>query len=218
MTSRPDQILSAFIDAWNAGGRPRVRDYLARVPEGAERDRLADAIDTWLQTAPAPPLTPQARADIGEEPAVRRVLAALEGEGGMWQQTMPRLRARAGLSIADLARRLVERFGLGAGSEPRAATYLQRMERGELDPSRVSRRLLDALGEALGTSGPTLLDAGLLGRGLRPAGAGGTLFRADADVDQWIAEDIEVLSRAAMAPAPVPLDELDRLFVGGPDG
>jgi hypothetical protein len=149
---------------------------------------------------------------------VQRVLAAVEGEAGLWPQTLPRLRARAGLSIADLARRIVQRFALGAGDEDRAAAYLERMERGELEPSRVSRRLLDVLGEALGTSGPTLSDAGMLGRGLRPAGAGGTLFRADADVDQWIAEDIDVLSRAAMAPAPAPLDELDRLFVGGPDG
>jgi transcriptional regulator with XRE-family HTH domain len=218
MTNRPDLVLSEFIDAWNAGRRPRVRDYLARVPEGPERDALASELDTWLQTAPAPALPPEARAEIRAEPAVQHVLAALEGEAGTWQQTMPRLRARAGLSIAELARRIVERFGLGAGSEPRAAAYLQRMECGELEPSRVSRRLLDALGEALGASGPTLLDAGMLGRGLRPAGAGGTLFRADADVDQWIAEDIDVLSRAAMAPAPVPLDELDRLFVGGPDG
>ena len=32
-----------------------------------------------------------------------------------------------------------------------------------------------------------------------------------------IPDDIEVLSRAAMAPAPPPMDELDRLFTGGPE-
>ncbi len=26
-----DRVLSEFIDAWNAGRRPRVRDYLARL-------------------------------------------------------------------------------------------------------------------------------------------------------------------------------------------
>jgi hypothetical protein len=31
------------------------------------------------------------------------------------------------------------------------------------------------------------------------------------------ADDIEVLSLAAMTPAPEPLDDLDRLFLGGPD-
>jgi hypothetical protein len=30
-------------------------------------------------------------------------------------------------------------------------------------------------------------------------------------------EDLEALSQAAMAPAPPPMDELDRLFVGGAD-
>ena len=48
MPEQPEQVLSDFIDAWNAGGRPRVRDYLARVPE-AERDALADEISTWLE-------------------------------------------------------------------------------------------------------------------------------------------------------------------------
>ena len=35
-----------------------------------------------------------------------------------------------------------------------------------------------------------------------------------------IAEDIDALSRAALAPAPPssPMDELDRLFLGGPNG
>jgi len=32
------------------------------------------------------------------------------------------------------------------------------------------------------------------------------------------AEDLEALSRAAMAPAPAPMDEVDRLFTGGPEG
>jgi hypothetical protein len=30
-------------------------------------------------------------------------------------------------------------------------------------------------------------------------------------------DDIEALSRAALTPAPPPMDELDRLFLGGPD-
>ena len=38
--SATDQVLSEFIDAWNAGNRPRVRDYLARLPDGPDRDTL----------------------------------------------------------------------------------------------------------------------------------------------------------------------------------
>jgi hypothetical protein len=217
MRQTTELVLSEFIDAWNGGRRPRVRDYLARVPEGAERDALADRIATWLEVAPAPAFDDATRAEIRAEPIVRDVLDAVGGDAGLWPEVIPRLRARAGLSVGQLAVRLVERFGLGRGAEARAADYLGRMERGELDASRVSRRLLDALGELLGASGGTLADAGRLGGGLRAAAAGGTLFRGGEEAGEAVARDIEALSRAAMRPAPPPMDELDRLFAGGPD-
>jgi transcriptional regulator with XRE-family HTH domain len=203
--SQTDQVLSDFIDAWNAGRRPRVREYLSRVSQG-DRDELADAISTWLATAPTPAYDDAARAAIRAEPVVERVLA----DEGAWPSLLPELRSRAGLSVRDLAARLVERFSLG--DVDRAETYVEQMERGALGPDRVSRRLLDALGGLLGVSGASLSDIGL-----RPAAAGATLFRADEDHGEWIAHDIDALSRAAMAPAPPPMDELDRLFLGGPD-
>jgi transcriptional regulator with XRE-family HTH domain len=212
-----DALLSDFIDAWNAGRRPRVRDYLARAPEGPLRDELADLIGFWLETAPAPALDEAARARVRAEPAVSQVLGAAGADAGLWPRLVPGLRAKAGLTIGEVAARIVERFGLGRGDEERAVDYLERMERGELEPARVSRRLLDALADLLGASAATLTDAGALGQSWRPAAAGGTLFRADADAGDWVAADIEALSRAAMAPAPRELDELDRLFVGGPD-
>jgi hypothetical protein len=216
--SSPEHVLSAFIDAWNAGRRPRAREYLARVPDGPARDELAERITTWLETAPTPAYDESTRAQIRSEPIVQRVFAAVGDDAGLWPQVIPELRARSGLSIGQVAARIVARFHLAPGNERRAADYLERMERGELEPSRVSRRLLDALGDVFGASGRTLADAGLLGGALRPAAAGGTLFRADEDTGDWIAEDIEALSRAAMAPAPAPQDEVDRLFLGGPEG
>jgi transcriptional regulator with XRE-family HTH domain len=210
-----DQVLSDFIDAWNSGRRPRVLDYLAQVPEGPERDRLADEITMWLEVAPTPAYDERTRAEIRAEPSVRRVFDAVGEHAGLWPDLLPRLRERAGLSLRDLAARLVERFALDDAD--RAAAYLGRLERGEFEPARVSRRLLDALGEALGASGGTLRDAATFGSGLRPATAGGTLFRADEEADEQVARDIAALSRAAMTPAPAPLDELDRLFMGGPD-
>ena len=88
------------------------------------------------------------------------------------------------------------------------------MERGELDSTRVSRRLLDLVGGALGVSGADLVRAG----GLRPAAAPGqAMFRAAPDAAASFEADLEALSQAAMAPAPPPMDELDRLFLGGPD-
>jgi hypothetical protein len=216
--SSTEQVLSEFIDAWNAGRRPRVIEYLARVPDGPQRDELADQIGTWLEVAPTPDYAPGTRAQIREEPAVRHVFEAVGEDAGLWPAVLPQLRAGAGLSVREVAARLVERFGLGGGSEDRAAEYLERMERGELEAARVSRRLLDALGDLVGASGSTLADAGRLGGAMRPAAAGGTLFRAGDDAADWVARDIEALSRAALTPAPPQMDELDRLFTGGPDG
>jgi len=215
--STTEQVLSDFIDAWNAGRRPRVREYLARVPEGASRDELADQISTWLEVAPAPRHSSATRAQIRSEPIVQSVFATVGDDAGLWPSLLPRLRARAGLSVGDLAARLVERFGLGGGAQERTTDYLTRMEDGELEASRVSRRLLDALGEVLGASGRALADAGMLGGGPRLASPGGTLFRAEGDAGDWVAQDIETLSRAGLTPAPREMDELDRLFMGGAD-
>jgi transcriptional regulator with XRE-family HTH domain len=215
--STPDQVLSAFIDAWNAGRRPRTLEYLRRVPDGPEREQLAEQITAWLELAPTPDYDADARSAIRAEPVVAALLENADADAGLWPATVPRLRARAGLTIRDVAVRLVERFSLGEGGTERTADYLQRLERGELEPSRVSRRLLDALGGLLGVPGSALADAGTFGRGLRPAAAGGTIFRAAPRKEAWISEDIEALSHAAMTPAPPALDELDRLFIGGPD-
>jgi transcriptional regulator with XRE-family HTH domain len=210
-----DHVLSEFIDAWNAGWRPQVAEYLERVGP-AERDELAGELMAWLAVAPAPAYAPAARKDIRGDPAVRAVLAATSGEAGLWPELLPRLRGRAGLSVSDVAARVVAPFGL-AGEEARAAGYLERMERGELEAARVSARLLDALGDLLGASGTTLAAAGRLGGAMRPTAAGGALFRGGEDAGEWVARDIEALSRAAMRPAPPEMDELDRLFTGGPE-
>ena len=215
--SIPDQVLSDFIDAWNAGRRPRVRDYLARLPDGAARDELADQISNWLELAPTPAYDDAARAAIRGEPVVAQLLASAESDAGLWPTVVPALRARAGLTVPQLAARLLERLSLDRAQSERTRAYLERLERGALDPARVSRRLLDALGGVLGVPGGSLVESAAYGRGLRPAAAGGAIFRAEAPADEWLRGDIETLSRAAMSPAPPPMDELDRLFTGGPD-
>lgn len=209
-------ILGEFIAAWNAGQRPRLAAYLERVPP-AERDDLADQIETFLMLAAEPEYTAEAWAEMTSDPAVRAAAEAAFAEAEPWPSLLPRLRERAGVTWSYVAERLAQRFDF-AGREEKATRYLEDMESGQLEPRRVSRRLLDALGELLGASAETLRDVGLLGGAMRPATAGGTLFRAEGDAGEWLGEDIEVLSRAAMAPAPAPLDEVDRLFVGGPEG
>jgi hypothetical protein len=210
--SDADRLLSDFIDAWNAGRRPRVDDYLARADPG-ERDALADALADWLTLAPAPAYDEAARRAIREEPALRAAAEAARREQGRWPELLPSLRERAGVRLRDLAARVTAAFGL-PGEEDRAEAYLHRMERGDLDPQRVSRRLLEALGAALGVSGADLARAG----GLRPsAGAPAALFRAEQDAAASFEEELDALSRAAVTPAPAPMDELDRLFCGGRD-
>jgi transcriptional regulator with XRE-family HTH domain len=206
-----DKLLSEFVDAWNAGERPHVDDYLERAAP-AERDELAERLEEWLLVAPSPAYSEQVLEHIRAEPAFAAALAEIEAEPELWPEVLPRLRERAGLRLQDLASRITAAFGL-AGEEDRAARYLERMERGDLDPSRVSRRLLDALGTALGVSGETLGRAG----GFRPAAPGHALFRAESAAGARFEDDLEALSQAALAPAPPPMDELDRLFVGGPD-
>jgi hypothetical protein len=150
---------------------------------------------------------------VAADPVLRSVLAATGRDAGAWPELLPRLRARAGLSVPAVAARLVAVFGL-RGQEERAAAHLERMEQGELDGSRVSRRLLEALGGILGVPGHDLAEAGALR--FRPAAAPSAMFRADGEPVPALAEDFAALAAAAAAPAPPRMDELDRLFLGGP--
>jgi hypothetical protein len=205
--STVQQVLGEFIDAWKAGGRPDVNSYLARVRK-ADRDTLAARLEAWLEIAPTPGYDESARAAIAKEPVLRAALDAAAAMHAPLSERLPTLRDRAGLGVGDVARRLVAIFALK--DEMRVVDYLNRIERDELDPARLSDRLLDALAAVVGADREQLAPS-------RPAFATGqALFRAEEDADRWIAEDIDVLSRAALAPAPTPMDELDRLFLGGP--
>ncbi len=214
-----DQLFSDFIDAWNAGRRPELDDYLTKVADPTARRELAEQIADWIDLAPTPVYSDAVRAEIRATPAVARVLAAAGESGGLWPELLPELRARSSLSLTALAARLRERFSFGEAEQERTVGFLTQMELGELEPAGVSRRLLDALGELLGTSAERLADAGMFGRGLNPALAGGAhLFRAEGDAGGAMAAGLTALSEAAYAPAPAPLDEVERLFLGGPAG
>src|SRR4051812_9458566 len=93
-----DKTLSDFIDAWNAGKRPGLDEYLARVDEG-QREELANAIETWLLVAPPPRLSDDALADIAREPALVAAMAAIDDERGALAVELPRLRKLAGVSM-----------------------------------------------------------------------------------------------------------------------
>ncbi len=207
-----DRLFSDFVDAWNRGDDPRVEDCLARAQPG-ERDALRALLAEWLAIAPTPALSPPAARAVAADPILRAAVAATGRDAGAWPELLPRLRERTGLSVRAVAERITGVFGL-RGQEERAAARLEQMERGELDASRVSRRLLDALGTVLGVPGDELAEAGTLR--FLPAVAPAALFRADGEPLRALAEDLAELAAAAAAPAPPPMDELDRLFLGGP--
>ena len=215
--STPEQILSDFIDAWNAGdGRASASTWRA-LPDVRERDELAEQITTWLETAPTPDYDDATRAAVRAEPVVARLFEAADSDAGLWPTLLPDLRERAGLSRDSSPYACSTALSLKRSETGRATGYLERLEAGTLDPTRVSRRLLDALGAVLGAPGRALADSATLGRAFGPASAGGTLFRTGAAAEEWLREDIENLSWAALSPAPPPMDELERLFTGGPD-
>ena len=189
-----EQILGEFIDAWNAGRRPDVDAYLERAPE-PEREDLAAQLATWLEIAPTPSYDDDARAAICEEPALRAALDSAAEIRSPLSARLPTLRERAGLAVGDVARRLVTIFDVD--DERRATDYLEQLERDELDPSRLSRRMLDALAAILGA------DRDQLAPGPPAFAAGQSFFRADDDADQWIAQDIDALSRAEIGRAHV---------------
>lgn len=204
-----EQLVGEFIDDWNAGRRPDVLSFLERAaPE--DRDELATQLETWLEIAPTPAYDEATRQAIASEPALRSALDAAAAVRAPLAERLPPLRKRAGLAVRDVAARLTHLFDLG--DEERTAAYLEQIERDELDERRLSRRLLDALAAILGA------DADQLAPGPAALAGGQAFFRAEEDVDIWIAEDIDVLSRAALSPAPAaPMDDVDRLFLGGPD-
>jgi len=216
MTTTIHQALGEFIDAWNAGLRPDAHDYLARV-DPSERDALARHLETWLDVAPNPDYDEATRARIAAEPPL---VAALEA-GRLAELPLPErvttLRERAGLALGEVAARIVDRFGLsGAAAADRTADYLDRLEREELDEDRLSRRLLDGLARVLGGP-PEALTTPVTG--MRAAPALGQVFQRSEDHagDEFV-QEIEALSDAAMTPAPEPMDDVDRLFLGGPEG
>lgn len=193
MTSN-DRLLSEFIDAWNAGERPRALEWLARVPAGPQRDELADQLSAWAEAAPLPPPATEAvRDEVRRDPAVARALL-LAG--------LPAERERARLTLAELAGRLVRVLGLPERAAPAAERHLERLEAGRSEGRGPTRRLLDALAEAL--DGPVTP--------ARPAVA----FRGTAAEAATI-DRLQQLTDRAMG-APEPEDELARLFSAGPGG
>lgn len=215
MTSGTDRALSEFIDAWNAGERPDVDEYLARVDE-AERGELADQLISFMSFAPTPEYSDEALAAIRAEPIVAQTSLAAGDRAGLLPTLLTRLRSRFGLGTREVAHELVATLDLPADTEAKTAGYLERLERGELDSTRVSRRVFDALARLFRVPRDELEGAADLRGGFAamPAMAA-PVFRADKDAAADVSEHLEVLADALEAPGGEGRDEVDDLFLGG---
>ena len=217
MPAHRDRILSEFIDAWNAGERPDVDDFLERVPAG-EQSELADLLMSFLSFAPTPNYSHDALAAIRAEPMVAAALAAAGERAGLLPMLLASLRERLALTTPELAAKLVSALELPSEKAPKTASYLERLEHGELEPTRVSRRVFDALGRLFGVPRAELEGAGDLSRWALPPvapAAAAPVFRAEDDAAEAIAPHLELLADALAAPGGVERDEVDELFLGG---
>ncbi|MDP9385247.1 MAG: helix-turn-helix transcriptional regulator, partial [Actinomycetota bacterium] len=204
-----------FIDAWNAGRRPDVDDYVARAPAG-ERAALADDLVAFLSFAPTPAFTDASLEAIRAEPAVARALAAPGEQGGLLPALLVRLRERFGITTPQLAEELAPALGLRADQVEKTAGYLGRLEHGSLEPARVSRRVFEALARVFGVPRDELEGAADVGGwGPRVSAAAAPVFRADQDAAEAVASHLEVLADALEAPGGERRDEVDDLFLGG---
>jgi hypothetical protein len=207
-----EELLSEFIDAWNAGRRPHVEDYLERAPAN-DRDELASLIATFLEEAPTPDYSDETFAAILEEKAVAEAARLPEGESGFWPALLPRLRNRARLKRDEVVQRLAEALAV-TGKAEKVHRYYHEMETGTLDPAGVSGRVIDALAGILGADAHEIERAGSFhpAIGSKPAAL---LARAENTGDD-LDEDFRVNAVATRGrAAPRDWDEVDRLFLGG---
>jgi transcriptional regulator with XRE-family HTH domain len=126
-------LFDEYAAAYARGERPRAEAYLERA--GGEAETLAGLIDEFLRSAPAP-------ATTNED------LELLEGFLA-GDTPLLRLRVARGETRERVVEALVERLGLDRLKLAKVRRYYHRLEAGTLDPSRVDRRVLEALAEAL---------------------------------------------------------------------
>jgi len=206
-----EHLLREFQRDFEAGGAMRPSELLTRV-EGADRRELEALIDAYLSRAPRRPYDAAAFESSPARALVDDLAEALEVEAGTWKAVLPRLRDAAQLRRSELVQRLSARLGV-AGREEKVAGYYHEMEQGRLDPAGVSERVLAALGELLGTSTERLREAGASLRVVDELPTAVTFARAAEPAE----EHRELMDSAVPSPAGgEEVDEVDRLFTGGP--
>src|SRR3954453_22616620 len=109
MSTTPEQVLSEFIDAWNAGQRPNVDEYIARVP-AEEQGTLGEELLNLVSFAPTPEYSDVALTAVRAELA--ETLGGAAEPAGVLAALLTRLRKRFGMSTAEVADKLAGDLGL----------------------------------------------------------------------------------------------------------
>ena len=127
-------------------------DYAARFAQRADAgaDELAQLIDGYLARATAPPPT---------DDTVALTTAALEGRSPLREA-----RERRGLSRTDVADALIATLGLDRAKSTKVARYYEELEAAVRDPTRVDRRVFEALAATLRTTASDLVAGGARAR------------------------------------------------------
>lgn len=206
-----DRLLNEFVEAWNAGDRPEVDDFVERAPE-AERNELAGLIGAFLEIAPTPPYSPEQLEELRRDPTVK-VIAKLAEQAEA--ASLPGLRQRAKLKREQVVASLARALGL-EGREAKIQRYYHEMEIGTISLTQVSQKVLDALAGIFKVKSSEVERAGAFFH-LSPEPAAELFLRLDSLEEHPDAVAGERLEAAA-ARSPVPdedWDEVDRLFLGG---
>lgn len=153
------ELFAEYVFAERSGdGDPRP--FLNRA-ETSDRELLSEMIDSYLATAPGKPWDPSAFEGSPEQSLIEPLGRALNGISGTWPVLLPSLRERARIKRSDLVSKLAEKLGYPEQKQA-VGDYYHGMEYGTLESDGVNGRVLNALGEILGTSADALGRSGQL--------------------------------------------------------
>jgi hypothetical protein len=207
-----ERLFTEFIERHVAGEDPDPWSYIEQL-SGEEREELEELIDAYF--VGAPPRNWDAAAYRGS--SAERMADALDrsfrGQAGLWPAVLPRLRDRAQLTRGALVERLARTLGVDNRRE-KVAGYYHEMEQGLLPSAGVSGRVLEALGDMVGTSAEALRRAGEPLSGELAGEAENAVFARRARPAPEYAPPGETV-KASAADRIEEWDEVDELFQGG---
>lgn len=144
---RIDQLMDEFARAWRTG-EADPRAYLADLDAG-ERREMEVRIQLFLDRVGPDPWDPDVYRGSLSEQVVEGVLGDAQVAGG---EDLIAMRVECGLGKREVADSLAEDLGANSENDRRKISdYYHRLEWGTLDPSAVSRRVIDSIATILGT-------------------------------------------------------------------